>query len=89
MRAAVAKLLPVDQAAPYSEVVRAGLKAMSIGEATPHQQVEAFNWLIKHAAGIGTQSYRADPHATAFAEGRRFVGIQIMMLLEKRTDQNG
>jgi hypothetical protein len=58
------------------------MKALSIGEATKHQQVEVFNWMLKHAAGIGTQSYRPDPHATAFAEGRRFVGLLMMMLLE-------
>lgn len=82
-RAKLAKLLPVDQPAPFTEVVAAGMKAMARGTAEPHQQIEVFNWLLKQAAGIGTQSYRpGDPYATAFMDGRRFVGIQMMMLIE-------
>lgn len=65
------------------------MKALSRGEASANQQVEVFNWLLKKAAGIGSQSFRDDPHATAFAEGRRFVGIQMMMLLETSTTQEG
>ncbi len=83
-RAKLAKLLPVDQPAPYEPVVAVGMKALSRGEANEQQQVKVFDWLLKQAAGIGSQSYRADPHATAFAEGRRFVGIQMMMLLETK-----
>lgn len=88
-RISIPKLLPVDQPAPFSPVVAAGMKALQAGTATDHQQVEVFNWLLKSAAGIGSQSYRADPYATAFAEGRRFVGVQMMILLEQRETQNG
>ncbi len=88
-RVAVTKLPPVDQPAPFTPVIAAGMRALSKGEATDHQQVEVFNWLLKQAAGIGAQSYRADPYATAFAEGRRSVGIQMMILLEHKGTQNG
>ena len=88
-RVKVAKLLPVDQPAPFEPVVAAGMKALARGEASPHQQIECFNWLLKKAAGIGSQSYREGPHATAFAEGRRFVGIQMMMLLETSSKDQG
>lgn len=74
------KKLSVDQPAPYSPVIQAGLKAMSRGTASETQQVEVFQWLIKEAAGIGSQSFRPDPCETAFAEGRRFVAIQIIHL---------
>jgi hypothetical protein len=62
------------------------MKALMVGRASEHQQVEVFNWLLKSAAGIGTQSYRADPYATAFMDGRRFVGIMMMMLVEAKRE---
>lgn len=82
---AVPKLLRVDQPAPYTAHVRAGLRALANGTATEGQQVAVFNWLIKEAAGIGTQSFRTDPMETAFAEGRRFVAIQIIHLATSET----
>lgn len=80
------KKLPVDQPAPYAVVVQAGLKAMMAGNASPNQQQAVFDWLVKDAAGIGTQSFRTDPMETAFAEGRRFVGIQILHLTSKELE---
>lgn len=79
------KLLPVDQPAPYSPVVQAGLKALSVGTASSAQQQAVFNWLIKDAGGIGAQSFRSDPMETAFSEGRRFVAIQIIHLTTSET----
>jgi hypothetical protein len=55
---------------------------MSFGRATEGQQIAAFDWLIKEAAGLGTQSFRSDPCETAFAEGRRFVAIQIINMIK-------
>jgi hypothetical protein len=85
-KAKVAKLLPVDQPPPFEPVVMAGMKALMVGQASENQQIAVFNWLLKSAAGIGTQSYRADPYATAFMDGRRFVGIMMMMLVETKRD---
>lgn len=79
-RIPLVKKLPVDQPAPFTDQIQAGLKAMARGTASETQQVAVFNWLIKDAAGIGVQSFRSDPHETAFAEGRRFVAIQIIHL---------
>ncbi len=76
----VPKLLRVDQPAPYTAQVQAGLKALSIGKASEVQQVAVFDWLVKKASGIGTQSFRPDPYETAFAEGRRFVALQMIHL---------
>ncbi len=88
-RAIVSKLLPVDQAPPFEPHIAAGMKALRLGQASEHQQREVFDWLLKQAAGIGTQSFRAgDPYSTAFMDGRRFVGI-LMMALVERTEQNG
>jgi hypothetical protein len=83
MKIPVRKLLAVDQPAPFTTQVHAGLKALASGTASEGQQVAVFNWLIKEAGGIGTQSFRKDPMETAFAEGRRFVAIQILHLTTK------
>lgn len=83
MKIPVSKLLRVDQPAPYTEQIRAGLRAMLSGTATEGQQVAVYEWLIKEAGGIGSQSFRKDPMETAFAEGRRFVAIQIIHLTTK------
>lgn len=84
----IGKLLPVDQHTPYTAQVQAGFRAMSVGKATEGQQVAAFDWLVKEAAGLGTQSFRSDPCETAFAEGRRFVAIQIINMIKNEV-KNG
>ena len=84
---------PVDSPAPFSVHVAASIKALAGGTATQHQQQTAYEWIIKHASGIGAQSFRSgDSHATAFMEGRRFVAAQLIALetinmeeLKKRT----
>ena len=79
-RIPIPKKEPVDQAAPYTPVIHAGMKALSHGNASETQQRAVFDWLVKEAAGVGTKSFRTDPCETAFAEGRRFVGLQIIHL---------
>lgn len=89
-RVKLAVLPPVDQVPPFIPAVAAGMKALSNGEAQPHQQKLVFDWLVKEAAGIGAQSFRTgDSHATAFMDGRRFVGISIMALLQQKGTENG
>lgn len=88
-KVAVTRLLPVDQVPPFTTAEAAAVKALSIGQAVEHQQRLAFDWIFKHAAGIATQSYRPDPYATHFAEGRRFVALCIQILLEQKATQNG
>lgn len=89
-RISIPKLLPVDQPAPFTPLIVGAMKALQHGTATPHQQSSLCEWLLKSAAGIGDQSFRAgDPYATAFAEGRRFVGVQMMMLLQQKESDNG
>lgn len=87
-RVEITKLQPVDQMPPYDPVIAGALKAMQWGKATEHQQEVLIGWLIKDACGLGSISYRqGDSHATAFAEGRRFVGILIMHLIEITTKE--
>lgn len=58
------------------------LKALARGDADAGQQQRALKWIIESAAGTYDLSFRPDPHQTAFAEGRRFVGLQVVKLLK-------
>lgn len=79
---------PVDTPAAFGVLEAASIKAVYAGTASEHQQRVALEWIIKQAANIGGQSFRTgDSHATAFGEGRRFVGAQIMSLLSLNIDQ--
>lgn len=58
------------------------LQQLSEAKASPAQQRRALNVIIK-IAGTYDLSYRpGDPEATAFAEGKRHVGLQIVKLLK-------
>lgn len=75
---------PIGPHAPLSPEARdiAAFQALEKGEAAPHQQKLVLEWLMLRASMIYDQSYWPDnPHATSFAEGRRFVGLQIQKLL--------
>lgn len=62
------------------------LQALLRGEATPDQQKRALDWIINSAAGTYELSYRPGgedgERDTCFAEGRRFVGSQIVKALK-------
>lgn len=61
------------------------LRALARGEALPHQQTRFLKWLIENLCQTYQQSYRPGgldgDRETAFAEGRRFVGTQLVGLL--------
>lgn len=58
------------------------LKALQTGTANEAQQKRALDWIIRSAAWTYEQTYSpASDRDTAFAEGRRFVGLQIVKLL--------
>lgn len=61
------------------------LQALAKGEAPPDAQQRALKWIIEKAAGTYEPSYRPGEEGerdTAFAEGRRHVGLQIVKLLK-------
>lgn len=75
------KIRAVDEPAPFDAAIAAAMQGLSRGQASEHQQRIAYDWLLREAAGIGQQSFRAgDSHATAFMEGRRFVAAQMVAL---------
>lgn len=82
MKLKPAPLSKADDPAPFTKAEAAAVKAVYHGAASEHQQKLAMEWVIKAASALPSQSYRADSHATAFIEGRRFVGIQITAILE-------
>ena len=58
------------------------IKAMVAGTANEHQQQRVVEWL-RRASGLGEMSFRPGPSGdreTAFAEGKRFVGMQFFTL---------
>jgi len=61
------------------------LKALEAGEATPDQQRLALQAIIKGFARTHDQSFVPDEPAshTAFLEGRRFVGNQVLRHLKR------
>lgn len=74
---------------PKYEIADAyAVQAVERGQADEGMQKRALDWIIQMAAGTYEVSYRAGADGdreTAFAEGRRFVGIQIVKLLRLNT----
>ena len=59
------------------------IQALVNGTASPEQQKRAVDWIIQQAAGLYEMSYRPGEDGrrdTDFAEGRRFVGSQIVKM---------
>lgn len=63
----------------------AAFKALEAGAASPEQQKRALRWTLVGAADLYGLSYRNGGEdgrrATDFAEGRRFVGAQIVKMV--------
>lgn len=65
---------PVD----YDIADVAAVQALAHGRATEEQQRCALAFIVRTICAKDDLSYRSDnPHDTSFAEGRRFVGLQI------------
>lgn len=72
--------------APYDKDVLMAIRACIAGKANEGQQQAAMDWIINHASNYYDLSYRkGDSLATAFAEGRRFVGAQVVKMLRPET----
>ena len=66
------------------EIPDAGaIQALQRGDATPDQQKRALTFIVNVLAGTYDGSFRPGPdgeRVTAFAEGKRHVGLQIVKL---------
>lgn len=68
---------------PYDEADRAAIKAVAMGNASPDQQQRALRWIIETCAGLYDISFRPGADGgrlSDFAEGKRWVGSQIVKL---------
>ena len=73
---------PVD----YTVQIARAVQAVARGDASEREQKMAMDWIIVQAAGAYELSFRSDggdggERETAFAEGRRFVGLQLVKLV--------
>jgi len=69
----------------YNDYVIRSIKSISGGTASDSQQRAFFAWLINVACGTYDMSFRPDSsRETDFAEGRRFVGLQLVKLLKAK-----
>jgi len=69
--------LPPD----YDPADISALQALVKGTASPEQQQRALNWIIYKAADTYGFTYRQNDRDHAFADGRKFVGQQLVKLL--------
>ncbi len=70
--------------AEYTVQQARAIKAVAQGNASDREQRLAMDWLVTQACGTYEQSFRSDGEGgdreTTFAEGRRFVGLQLVKL---------
>lgn len=67
---------------PYELADVNALRGLANGTASPEQQQRALKWIIENACATYELSYRpTSDRDTSFAEGRRFVGLQIVKAL--------
>lgn len=71
---------------PYDDGINAAIQALAAGIANEGQQKRALDWIINVLCGAHDLSFRPGSHEgdrdTAFAEGKRFVGSQIVKLIK-------
>lgn len=59
----------------------AAIQALMLGQASPDQQKLALQGIVEDICGTYDMTYSPDSqHDTAFAEGKRWVGLQIVKL---------
>jgi len=71
--------------ANYDKLIVGSMQALARGEADEHAQKRCLKWIIEEAAKTYDLSFRpGEPgrRDTDFAEGKRFVGHQIVKMLK-------
>lgn len=65
----------------YADEDAGAIQALLRGDAQPHQQQRALAYIIEQLCGTYDMSFRpASERDTCFAEGKRFVGNQLVKL---------
>jgi hypothetical protein len=76
-----APYLPAD----YEPADVGAIQALHRGDASPEQARRALRFIIENLAGTYDLSYRPDSDRdTAFAEGKRYVGLQLVKMTHLR-----
>lgn len=85
IRDSIAECTPKKNSLVRPDYTRAEIQALRAvwgGKADARQQRLALDYIVR-ATGKDDQSYRpGDTHATAFAEGKRFIGTTIVWMLK-------
>ena len=68
--------------AEYEAQHVSAVQLLEQGECPPHLQKEFLRWLVEDVCRTYDMSYRVESHDTAFAEGRRFPGNQVIKMLK-------
>lgn len=76
------KKAPPHLYCPYELSDVSALQALERGEADSDQQKRALAWVVNVASMTYQPTFMPDTHESAFAEGRRFVGLQTVKLLK-------
>lgn len=73
---------PVYFTCEWAPADASAMQALERGEATQEQQKRVLDWFINQAAGTYNVSFIPGAQdATAFMEGRRYAGLQVVKLL--------
>ena len=74
----------------FSKYDASAIQALARGEASDRQQQRALNWILNNLCELHGLSYRPDEgggdRGTAFAEGKRFVALQICKVINTNLD---
>ena len=75
-------VLEVWKPAPWDVAEVAALQSLSKGEAGPHEQKRALAYIVNILGMTYEHTYFPSDRDTAFANGRRYVGLQIVKALK-------
>ena len=72
----------------YDDSIAFAIQALARGEASQGQQTAALKWIIEECCRTYDLSYRPDSDRdTAFAEGKRYVGTQLVTLSKLKIEK--
>lgn len=81
----------VHKSAPFTLADAKALQALAQGIADETQQVRALQWIVNKAGAINRSTYQPGglegERDSIFAQGRRFVGIQVMRLISTNLEE--
>lgn len=59
----------------------AAVQAIAMGTATPDQQINGMNWIVRTACMTYDETFHPESErASAFMQGRRFVGLKLVLM---------